>query len=105
MMVPGMFDNRAAVASSLGRVQFAMSPAPTSVTVAVCPKTGMAISTAVTHESATNTAYLAGRLHVSTVLNWFKIAISLAHSPYDDCILHHYLLLLASGVNYSLWCC
>src|SRR5215212_2145201 len=98
MTVPGMLDNRAAVASSLVLVQSAMSPAPTSVTVTVCPKTGAAISPAVTHEKATNAAYLAKRLCLSAVPNTFKDAITL--SPYTahglGFVARHYLLTLVN---------
>src|SRR5215212_8028418 len=98
MTVPGMLDNRAAVASSLVLVQSAMSPAPTSVTV--CPKTGAAISTAVTHENATNTAYLAVRLCLSTVLNTFKDAISLPSYPAHGSgfVARYYLLTLSTSL-------
>src|SRR5215207_9188994 len=58
-----------AVASSLLRVQLAMSPAPTSATVTVCPKTGTATTTAAAHASTTHAAYLAASLRTSTALN------------------------------------
>jgi hypothetical protein len=46
-------DNRTAVASSLVLEQSAMSPAPTNVTVVVCPTLGAALSAAVVPASST----------------------------------------------------
>src|SRR5215208_967757 len=61
-----------------------MSPAPTSVTGVVCPKTGTATTTATAHASTTHAAYLAAWLCISPTLNivlsMFKGAIS--PSPY-----------------------
>src|SRR5215212_9498885 len=73
-----------AVPSSFVLLQSAMSPAPTSVTGVVCPKTGTATTTAAAHASTTHAAYLAAWLPISTVLNTvlnrFKGTIST--SPY-----------------------
>src|SRR5215213_3983866 len=73
MTVPGMLDNRAAVASSLVLVQLAMSPAPTSVAVAVWPKIGTAKSTAAAHASSTLARYLATRPRTTDVVNILEV--------------------------------
>src|ERR671913_703500 len=90
-----------AVSSSLLWVQLAMSPAPTSVTVVVCPKTGTATSTAAAHASTTHAAYLAARLRMSTVLNPFKVVISLPPYPAHGSgfVARYYLLTLATCLD------
>src|SRR5215208_7931552 len=61
-----------------------MSPAPTSVTGVVCPKTGTPTNKAAAHASTTHASYLAAWLRMSRALNpvlsLFKGAIFL--SPY-----------------------
>src|SRR5215213_3636605 len=62
-----------------------MSPAPTSVTGVVCPKTGIATATAAAHANTTHAAYLAAWLRISTFLNTvlssFKGTISTSLYP------------------------
>lgn len=55
-MVPGMLPNSSAVALSRSEWQEATSPAPTSVTVAVCANTATAVSPAATNASSTTKA-------------------------------------------------
>jgi hypothetical protein len=50
--VPDTCGNTAAVALSRSELQEAMSPAPTNVTVVVCPMPGVAASMAVVHASS-----------------------------------------------------
>src|SRR5215203_1687101 len=59
-----------------------MSPAPTSVTGVVCPKTGIATTTAATHASTTHAAYLAAWLRMSTPLNPVLSMFKGTHSLY-----------------------
>ena len=66
-----------AVASSLLRVQLAMSPAPTSVTVTVCPKIGTAISSAAAHASSTLARYLGAWPRIMDVLVILNIDLTL----------------------------
>src|SRR5215211_1960472 len=81
-----------------------MSPAPTSVTGVVCPKTGTATTTAATHASATHAAYLAAWLRMSTALNivlsMFKGAISL--SPYPAHGFRFCCALLPTDASYLM---
>ena len=65
------------MASSLLWVQLAMSPAPTSVTVTVCPKIGTAISTAAAHASRTLAKYLAAWQRIMDVLVILNVDLSL----------------------------
>src|SRR5215211_1026882 len=71
-----------AVASSLLWVQLAVSPAPTSVTVTVCPKIGTAISTAAAHASSTLDRYLVTRLRILYVSVILNIDLPLLISPF-----------------------
>src|SRR5215212_858962 len=71
-----------AVPSSSEKLQSAMSPAPTSVTGVVCPKTGTATTTAATHASTTHAAYLAAWLRMSTLLNPVLSMFKGTHSLY-----------------------
>jgi len=66
------------VASSLLWVQFAVSPAPTSVTVTVCPKIGTAISTAAAHASSTLDRYIATWPRIMDILIILNIGVSLS---------------------------
>ena len=73
-----------AVALSLLRVQLAMSPAPTSLTVTVCPKIGTAISTAAADASSTLARYLGAWPRIMDVLVILNIGLSFPDAPCDD---------------------
>src|SRR5215212_8594714 len=86
-----------------------MSPVPTSVTGVVCPKTGIATTTAATHASTTHAAYLAAWLRMSTapnpVLNTLKNAISPSPHPAHGLSLvgSYYVRRLATCPDVARW--
>src|SRR5215204_5429524 len=98
-----------AVASSPVLVQLAMSPAPTSVTGVVAPRTGIATTTAATHASTTHAAYLAAWLRISAALNpvlsTFEGAIF--PSPYPahglSLVGNYYVRMLTTCFDVARW--